>query len=75
MRPGRGFKRCTTSVHREYEGAARAILAKHPSVVAETIRFSGEHLSWSLDLSLLPEGDGPAIELVLVRDIERAAKP
>ena len=71
----RGFRRCTMTLHREHEAVARVVLAKHPSVVESTIRFSGEHLSWSLDLSVLPDGDGPAVELVLVREIERASKP
>lgn len=71
----RGLKRCTATIHREYEAAARAALARHPSVVAETVHCTGGHLSFSIDLAQIDDGDGPSVEGVILRDIERACKP
>lgn len=72
----RGFRRCTMPLHREHEAAARVILARHNGVVAvETIAYSGQHLSFSIDLARVPEGEAGLVEAVIVRDIERGVRP
>lgn len=70
---GRGFRRVTIPLHRELEAAARAILAKHEAVVAPgTAAYSGQHFSFSLDLSRIPDGEAGLVEAVIRRDIEGA---
>lgn len=71
----RGFRRCTATIHIEHEAVARAELAKHRCVEPGTVRFSGGHLSFSIDLAMLPDGDGPSVEGVILRAIEAATKP
>lgn len=73
MRP-RGFKRITVSIHREHEAAARNALARHETFVPkETIAYSGQHLSFSIDLAKIDqEGDAGIVEAVITRDVEGA---
>lgn len=71
----RGLKRCTATIHREYEAAARAALAQHPSVLVETIHCTGGHLSFSIDLARIDDGAGPCVEGVILGDIEKACRP
>lgn len=71
----RGYRRCTLALHHEHEGVARQALALHVCVEPGTVRFTGGHLSFSIDLALIPNGDGPSVEGVILRDVERACKP
>jgi hypothetical protein len=71
----RGYRRCTMSLTPEQADVARQVLAAHGCVEPASVRYSGQHLSWSIDLASLPDGDGPAVELVIVRAIERAVRP
>lgn len=68
----RGFKRCTVTIHRECEAAARAVLARHEVVVPNTIEFSGQHISFSIDLARIPEGEGGLVAAVIERDVQGA---
>lgn len=63
------------AIHREHEAAARRVLARHDSVVEESIRFDGERLRWDLDLGRLPDGDGPSVEGVIKGEIDREPRP
>lgn len=68
----RGFRRVTIPIHREREQAARAVLARHAAVIApDTIAYSGQHLSFSIDLARVPEGEGGLVEAVIERDVLR----
>jgi hypothetical protein len=72
----RGFRRCTIQIYQEHEAKARAELAKHEAVIApETIDYSGQHLSFSIDLATIPNGHGALVEAVIVMAIEKATKP
>lgn len=68
----RGFKRVTVSIHREFEAAARAVLARHSVVPPNTIDYSGQHLSFSIDLARIPDGHGGLVEAVITREVEGA---
>jgi hypothetical protein len=65
-------RRCSAAVHRENVDAARAVLARHACVAEGSVRYDGERLCFDLELSSLPPGDGPAVELVLRREVEGA---
>lgn len=60
-------------VHLEHKAAALAVLDRHPCVVPSSVRYTGTHLLFAIDLGALPAGDGPAVCEVIRRDIERAA--
>lgn len=75
MRP-RGFRNCVIPLHREHEAAAREAIAKTPCVDPGSIRFDGSAVHYAIDLSCgVPDGDAPAIELVIRRDVEKAVRP
>jgi hypothetical protein len=40
-------------------------------VCGEETRYHSGHLHFTIDLGALPPGDGPAVELVIRREIER----
>lgn len=65
----RGFRFCPVPIHREQEAAARAVLSRHAAVVPESVRFDGWRINYQLDLAALPDGDGPAVEEVIRREI------
>lgn len=56
------------------KAAALAVLDRHPCVVPSSVRYTGTHLLFAVDLGALPPGDGPAVCEVIRRDIERAAR-
>ena len=59
-------------VHLEHKAAAIAVLDRHACVVPDSVRYTGTHLLFGVDLGALPAGDGPAVCEVIRRDIERA---
>lgn len=67
-----GYKRVTVAIHREREHAARAVLARHAAVVPETIEYSGQHLSFSIDLARCPPDEGGLVAAVIERDVMEA---
>lgn len=68
----RGYRFCPVAVDREHEGKARAVLLKYGAVVPGSVRYDGWRLNYQLNLGALPDGDGPAVEEVIRRDIEKA---
>lgn len=71
----RGFRFCPIAVDRENESKARAVLLRHGAVVPGSVRHDGWRLNYQLDLGALPDGDGPAVEEVIRREIEQAVRP
>lgn len=55
----------------EHTTHARAVLAKHDCVCPNETRYHSGHLHFTIDLGTIPPGDGPAVELVIRREIER----
>lgn len=74
VRYGRGMRCEGMPIHLEHKAAAIAVLDRHGCVIQETVRYTGTHLLWAVDLGQLPEGDGPAVCEVIRRDIDAAIR-
>lgn len=71
-----GFRACSIQIHREHEARAMLELQKHAGRLVEgSPRFDGQRLHFVLDLCTIPPGDGPSVECVILRAIERAVRP
>jgi hypothetical protein len=70
MPRGRGTKFCTFACDATDAEHCVAVLARHP-YVDEAVSHEGGKLHYRIDLALLEEGDGPAAELRVTRDLER----
>lgn len=69
-----GFRRCSVGLYREHFAKACTELAKHDCVDPGTVQWRSERLHYVMDLSLVPNGHGPAIELVIARGVEAAVR-
>jgi hypothetical protein len=65
------FRRCSIAIAVEHVAHARKVLERHDCVRPEETRYHSGHLHFTIDLGALPPGDGPAVELVIRREIER----
>lgn len=70
----KGFRFCPVALDREHESKARAVLLQHGAVVPGSVRYDGWRLNYQLDLGALADGDGPAVEECIRRDIDRAIR-
>lgn len=68
------FRVCVRPLHREHIGAALRVCARHGAVVEGSARHDGDRFRFCIDLGRLPNGDGPSIEEVIWRDIDREAR-
>lgn len=67
----RGWRFVTIKIPREEVGRAFAVLSRYPFV--ESKREVENGVACVFDLGMLPPGDGPAAELMVKRDVERAS--
>lgn len=65
------WRRCAMPLAYEHAEHGRAVLARHGCVKHDETRYHSGHLFFTLDLAVLPPGDGPCVEGVLRREIER----
>lgn len=65
----RGYRFCSIAMAREHVAAALLVLERYPFLCS--IREMSGGVSYTMDLSGLPSGDGPAAELMIRRDVER----
>lgn len=65
------WRRCAMPLAYEHAAHGRAVLARHGCVKQDETRFHSGHLHFTLDLGALPPGDGPCVEAVIRREIER----
>jgi hypothetical protein len=67
----RGYISCSFPCSEEDAPIALATLAKHARVT-EGARYSNGAVTWRIDLTTVPMGDGRIVELVILRDLQRA---
>ena len=68
----RGYRFCSIPVPRESAANALLVLARYPFIVEGSAREMSGGVSYTMDLALLPFEDGPAAELMVRREVERA---
>jgi hypothetical protein len=66
----KGWRCCSIRCAREDRVTAMLRLNRYTFV--DSVEETGEGVRYVIDLSTLPAGDGPAAELMVRRDIERA---
>ena len=67
----KGFRFCSILCAREHVANALLVLARYPFIVDGSAREMSGGVQYTMDLGSLPEGDGPAAELMVRRDVER----
>lgn len=68
----RGFRFCQLRCARESAATALLVLARYPFIHDGSARESANGVEFVIDLAMLPTGDGPAAEAMVLRDLERA---
>ncbi len=71
MSRGRGVKFCRFACDASDAETCVAVLLHHP-YVDESVTHEGGILHYRIDLAMIEEGDGPAAQLRVERDLERA---
>jgi hypothetical protein len=66
-----GCRACSIALHAERLDLAMDVLTRHPCVDPASVRWDGARLHYVIDLARVPDGDGPAVELVIAREVER----
>lgn len=75
MARSRGYRRVTMVLAAEHLASALVTLSKHACVDPSLTGYHSGHLHFSIDHACLPDGDAPAVELVIRRAIEAERKP
>ena len=68
----RGYRFCSIPVPRESVANALLVLARYPFIAEGSPRECSGGVAYTMDLALLPFEDGPAAELMVRREVERA---
>ena len=68
----RGFRFCSVRVPYESRPNALLVLSRYPFILEGSAKPTSEGVAYTMDLAALPEGDGPAAEEMVRREVERA---
>ena len=68
----KGYRFCSIPVARESVANALLVLQRYRFIADGSAKESPGGVAYTIDLGALPPGDGPAIELMVRREVERA---
>jgi hypothetical protein len=71
-RGARGYLKCRVECDESDAGFVIATLVKHHARVTEGARYDNGGVTWLVDLTTVPEGEGGILKLVTERDAQRA---
>lgn len=67
-------RKCFMSVHPERIQKAAEFIKNNRFVNPESVSVKSDRIIWTLDSHSVPEGDGPSIELMIIREAEKVCK-
>lgn len=70
-----GFRKCAFPCPMEDEERCRLLLLRYNVIEPGSVRYSDGAIRFLLDLSSIPNGDGPAVEGMLLTELARHSKP